>query len=440
MRSSNHRVRLLLLALALAVRIGLLSYTVAEDHNGRLRCLSFDSPTYIGPAVGFLRLGSFREHGIAASPPMHSRTPGYPLFLAAHYAVFGVRQMPVLIAQVLLGGAMALVVFELARRWLDSERLARLIGVFACLAPGSVVVSTLLASDLLFYATFLVGLWVFTFGLEKRRRGHLLLAGGIWGSACLVHPRLLLFPPAIVVVGALLARHYKQRVPWRWLLGAAAVFSLFPLGWAARNWARVGLFKVSTTANYNLKYHLAADALQPVWWDAARLRDRWLREDERLFRKGGTIRDVDAKRGRDAWRIIREHPAAALRAYVTSALRYTLAPGALVPHLLPKWPWPRWVTWFRGFLKWLARAETLVGIVGVVFLWRRSRWLALALLVVFAYFVAIAAVGSRQGGRMVLPAEPAYLVFFAAGLCTLWRAARQVFRFGRARGAAEEQS
>lgn len=74
-----------------------------------------DSPTYIQPAEALLRDGRFSVAPGSAEPEI-IRTPGYPLFLAAHFALFGSAAWPPLLTQVLLNSLAALLVYELARR------------------------------------------------------------------------------------------------------------------------------------------------------------------------------------------------------------------------------------------------------------------------------------------------------------------------------------
>ena len=425
---------LCLLVVALAARSAVLVATVAGRTEEQIRCMFGDTPTYVWPAVSLLELGTFRERPCPAAPPMHVRPPGYPLFLAAHYALFGFRQFPVLITQVALGAATALVVYALARQWLFDERLALLVGALASLAPGSVAAVSLVLSDLLGYVLFALGLLAFTWGIRRQRRAPLPLAAALWGASCLVHPRLLLWPAASLVLGALLARRFRCRVPWAGLLAAAAVSCVFPLGWAIRNYRQVGVFHVSTTGSYNLKYHLAADLLcWSDWRKAKPLRDKWRAEDGALREQGWSIAQISRKRFRDGWAIVCANPCLAIRAYLYSALQYLVAPGPRSMWFLPFQPRQR----YRVRRVWcgVVRVGAVIGLLGLIALWRLDRWLALSLVVVLGYFIGIAAVGSRQSGRMVLHAEPAYLMLLAAGLRVMPRPLR---RLRRTRAAPRE--
>ena len=426
---------LLLFALALAARFALIGTVLGTHTDGELRTLFADTRSYTGPAASLLHLGSLREAPVATALPMHVRTPGYPLFLAAHYAVFGLSQAPVLITQGLLGAAVALVVYTLARRWLAHERLALLVGVAASVAPASVAASGMSVSDLVSYALFASGLLAFAEGIARQRTWPVVGAGALWGASCLVHPRLLLFPVAALVLGWLLARRVGRRVPWAALVASVAAFALFPLGWAARNAHQLGFLNVSVTGNYNLKHHLAVDmCTRSDWRQSKPLRAQWLAAERAQMAAGVSVAEMNRQRFRDAWQVIAAQPLLAVRTYVYSALQYLCSTGTDMVTLLPLRPWPRARRVFQMSMAWMARVGVLVAVPGVVCLWRTDRWLAAALLVMAGYFVGIAAIGSRQSGRMIVQAEPAYLILFVAGLQAT--ATRLMHTLGRRRAPA----
>jgi len=426
---------LVLGAIALAARFALIVPMVLYHDDSGLRGIHGDTPEYVWPAVSLVRLGMFRERPDPSAPPMHFRTPGYPLFLAAHYSVFGLHLAPPLITQGALGAIGVLAIYTVVRRWLEDEQRAFAVGVLACVAPCSVVASAMVLSDHLSYVTFAVGLLAFTEGIRRQRWWLLALAGGTWGFSCLAHPRLLLFPPAMVLLGWLTARHLGRRLP-RWGLAAAvALFCVFPVGWSLRNYRQLGLFHVAVTGNYNLKYHLAVDvATGSDWRESKKLRAEWRAEDDKLLAQGWTIPELDRKRLRDAVAIFRSRPFDTAWAYVRNALYYLATTALDTDVLFPLEGQLQEVRW--RILMWSGRVGALIGLIGAAALWRRDRALCMTLLVLLGYFAAVAGIGSRQTGRMVLQAEPAYLVFFASGCGALWRAARWATRRGRRARAA----
>lgn len=175
---------------------------------------------------------------------------GYSAYLAAFYKLLGAAPVSAHLANALVGGLSAVVVYLLAREALSAPR-ARVAGALVALHPGLVLYGALTMSEplsaLLVMAAFLVA-------IVTARRYASPLAGPaagalVLGFAVLVRPQALLCAPflALTLRGAKLERN----------LGAAAmacVLAVVPvLPWTARN-CRVmdGCALVSTNAGWNL--------------------------------------------------------------------------------------------------------------------------------------------------------------------------------------------
>lgn len=181
---------------------------------------------------------------------------GYSAYLAFFYRLFGVSNVSAHLANALVGGLSAVVVYLLAREALSTAR-ARVAGALVALHPGLVVYGALTMSEplsgLLVMAAFLVALVV------ARKRSHP-LAGPAYGAfvlgiAALVRPQALLCAPFLVF--ALPNEIAKTERRWLWRAAAtlvACVVALVPvLPWTVRN-CRVmdGCALVSTNAGWNL--------------------------------------------------------------------------------------------------------------------------------------------------------------------------------------------
>lgn len=181
---------------------------------------------------------------------------GYSAYLAFFYEVFGVSHVSAHLANALVGGIVAVVVYLLARETLSPAR-ARVAGALVALHPGLVVYGALTMSEplsgLLVMAAFLVALVV------ARKRSHPLAGPAcgafVLGIAALVRPQALLCAPFLVF--ALPKEIAKTERRWLWRIAAplvACAVALVPvLPWTARN-CRVmdGCALVSTNAGWNL--------------------------------------------------------------------------------------------------------------------------------------------------------------------------------------------
>lgn len=181
---------------------------------------------------------------------------GYSAYLAFFYKVLGAANASAHLANALVGGLSAVVVYLLAREALSPAR-ARIAGALVALHPGLVAYGALTMSEplsgLLVMAAFLAALVV------ARKRSHP-LAGPAYGAfvlgiAALVRPQALLCAPFLVF--ALPEDVAKGERRWLWRIAAplvACAVAIVPvLPWTARN-CRVmdGCALVSTNAGWNL--------------------------------------------------------------------------------------------------------------------------------------------------------------------------------------------
>jgi hypothetical protein len=180
---------------------------------------------------------------------------GYSAMLAGFYRLFGASHSVAAVANALVGAALAVVTWALARRALSSFR-ARVAGVIVALHPGLILYAALVMSEPLAALLTLAAFWV-TVRERDARRG-IALGALILGVAALVRPQALLCAPFLALV---LLRRPVDQAPFkatarRLALGAlaASAISLVPvLPWTGRNCAVMdGCALVSTNAGWNL--------------------------------------------------------------------------------------------------------------------------------------------------------------------------------------------
>jgi len=199
---------------------------------------------------------------------------GYSAFLAAFYRVFGASHAVAAVANALVGAALAVVTWALARHALDATR-ARIAGLIVAVHPGLILYAALLMSEPLAALLTLAAFWLAVRD-DDRRRG-LVVGALVLGVAALVRPQALLCAPALAILHppsppprkqgggsvSALAR-LSALVPPALLAGrgargvgfalAACAIALVPvLPWTARNCAVMdGCALVSTNAGWNL--------------------------------------------------------------------------------------------------------------------------------------------------------------------------------------------
>lgn len=202
----------------------------------------------------------------AKTPPYQPsliRLPGYSIFLAALYSVFGHwNNTAVRIAQALLDTVTCALVAMIAWYWEPDERRKRASSI-AALALGAVCPFTTI-----YVATLLTETWASLFAVAlcllvtiafraagfKRSLCWWAVAGLIGGASVFFRPDSGLFVAAVgltLVVSVLFQQSGKEARPWRGrvftLVGQGAVlsaaFAIVLVPWTVRNWRQFHLFQ-----------------------------------------------------------------------------------------------------------------------------------------------------------------------------------------------------
>jgi 4-amino-4-deoxy-L-arabinose transferase-like glycosyltransferase len=170
--------------------------------------------------------------------PTALRPPIYPLFLAGVYAIFGHEFIYVRLAQILLHGINALLVYALGRN-MFGRRAGLLAGLLYSLYPAFTIYTGLLLSETLTITLMLLAL----FGLFKVFQDGAwtwAVAGGLaWGLGTLTRPTNLYYP--ILLFGLFLMWPAMRRLAWR-VLVFCLVSWLALAPWVIRNYSIFGRF------------------------------------------------------------------------------------------------------------------------------------------------------------------------------------------------------
>lgn len=233
-RSQPARIAWIGLVLLLLIKLGLVGLTLTTPEGGVL----IDSEDYLALAEHLANAGRYEDpQGWARD---FTRPPGYPLFLYALRGLFGSATAPIVLAQLFLASATAILVLRMGTT-LSRPGLGMGAAWLFALSPNATLWSLTLMTETLF--TFLVVAALAAYLLMRGR--HFALRAGILGLAvgisAYVRPiGLLLLPVWAGLVGWQFSRSERGR---RWI-GALVVFLLVALAvvtpWHLRNRARHG--------------------------------------------------------------------------------------------------------------------------------------------------------------------------------------------------------
>ncbi len=331
--------------------------------------------------------------------PRSWRTPGYPLFIAAHYAIAG-RRAPraVHVSQAVIDAATALLVVWLGRR-VVGRRAATVAGWLYALHPlPSLQVATLGTEAL---AAFLLNLFVLLAYRTLERPGLVRggLAGAALGADLLVRPTPQLFLPVVVILvlvprwSGVVARAPRARraaAAVALVLGTVAVIA----PWAARNQRVHGhLVPLSTLGGVVLNEAVGAVRIGD-WWSMPGLHSI-APEDWRRWRELGEIEGEKYMRAR-ALSIIRQRPGTYVLSAGAKLVRFWLQVSAGYGRL----SWRSWAT--------AALQGATLALVAIAFVRHRGPWVAagrlLWLLVLYHSALYSLTVAEVRYGYVLLPA------------------------------------
>ncbi len=321
--------------------------------------------------------------------PTSFRAPGFPLFLAGIYKLFGVNYFAARVAFSLIG-AMTVVILFLAARRFTSEPWALLCAFLLALYPHHAYYSIHFLSEPLYTLLLLSATWCLLYPADKLCIGRTILAGVLFGMTALIRPLVLLLMPMIAIWAVL---HYRKR--WRLaavsVLIIAAVQILTMAPWAMRNHRVHGTFMSMTTNGgstfwgSNNERVLAEKALHGGWISTSELPGK-----EELVSSLPTEIARDKKEWELGFQFLRTHPGSIPRLLMYKFLRFwnpwlgtpntllnlvvLVSYGALLPFMIIGW-----VYTFKALVRgssreWLLNFHVFATLIGVFIFWGAARF------------------------------------------------------------------
>jgi 4-amino-4-deoxy-L-arabinose transferase-like glycosyltransferase len=238
--------RLLWIVLALAVTLRLLVLVIALEHPERT--LAPDSDGYIQPAVVLVTEGGYND-------PSAIRTPGYPLFLAAVFVVFGQSLAAVVAVQLLLNLLTLFFLFKIGQLLLPQDETWLSVILFA-LALEAIFTAFFILTETLFAFLLAATTWALVKYRASPGWGWAALAGAVTGYAVLTRPIAMLYPLATALVLLFSKSAWRTRLAHLTLNLALTAALVAP--WILRNYNTLGVASLSTiSGRYSLYYQAA---------------------------------------------------------------------------------------------------------------------------------------------------------------------------------------
>jgi 4-amino-4-deoxy-L-arabinose transferase-like glycosyltransferase len=229
--SDNQRI-LVILFLILAVLIRLVySFTLTDPFFS-------DYGKYVKVAKYFM--------GEAPELRSYCRVmPGYPLFLAGIFSVFGESFLAVRVAQALIGGGISFLIYAIANKVMN-KRVAFVAVIISVFYPTLVFWSGALISEYLFTFSILCLILFLLKFIDNFTYKMAMGTGMLLGITLLIRP-MLVFWPIFIVLWVFLCRKYdfKEILNKCFVMCIFTIITLSP--WIIRNYMVLGHFVPFTT-------------------------------------------------------------------------------------------------------------------------------------------------------------------------------------------------
>jgi hypothetical protein len=172
------------------------------------------------------------------------RTPGYPAFVAVIYKMFGVRTMPVAIAQAFVFVLICFLVYALAAR-LAGPRTASVAAIMTALFPPLPYYGALVLTEV--WTTFvLIGaMLVCLRAVQSGRTRDFVIAGLLFSCTTIVRPAFILLPFGLAIAMPIVvpSERNRRRIGQWAALAIVAAITMVP--WFTYNYVYLGRFTLS---------------------------------------------------------------------------------------------------------------------------------------------------------------------------------------------------
>lgn len=164
--------------------------------------------------------------------PYSPRAPGYPVFLGILFLIFGKSIWPGIIAQALLGGFLAVLLYKLGKN-LGGRAVGLLSALWIALYVHHVFFSSLLMRDAL--SSFVLTALIFVLAKPFSRMRNALIAAALYAFLIHIDPQfILLLPLLMAFMVFLISRYLVLNLQYCILFVSFAIVVSIP--WTARNY------------------------------------------------------------------------------------------------------------------------------------------------------------------------------------------------------------
>lgn len=351
------------------------------------------------------------------------RTPGYPVFLASVYAVFGESNLVVAILQQLMVVLAAIFVFVVGRKVVGE--LPGLIGAAVFLLnPYMILFPNFILSEPVSILTLSVLVWLLILAMERDQPYCFFWSGLLLGYHILCRPPEQLLPLVVLVPLVIKYKSFRRAVRPFLLMVLGVVLLVIP--WLVYNYARTGGVGFTPLLGRNLAlkvaHHTSVTLDLPPSVEVDSVIDKrgkvWEASNE-LMQAGYSREEVDKIYLQGAMRVIKRRPLAFLLWQLQELWEfwrgYDLQGFVRVPRPL--------VLLFTSGVGVVMLALFLVGLYRF-----QMNFSSILVILTIAYFALIVPLAGFGSTRFRYPVEPYIWIYAANGLLLVFSSIHSRFR------------
>lgn len=196
----------------------------------------------------------YHRFSLDESPPLspnHSRTPGYPIFIATFYGLFGPRPTLIILIQIVITALMCWVLYRLLA---EDGKIASIACLLYALNPTIALYTSQILTETIFMSIILIGITLFYKYASSPKNSYLIGISAIFAVGALTRPIGLYFP--FFIVPFILWQNLKQvLIKILFFIGS---FIIFIAPWVVRNYILFNGIFLSSIPACNLLYFDAA--------------------------------------------------------------------------------------------------------------------------------------------------------------------------------------
>lgn len=249
----KHKFIITILIIALIIRMAALFFIVPVSEVGlSSRAIVFDGIGYNEFAINILENGLINDY-------YPKRVPGYPLFIASIYSLFGQNVKMVLFSQLLLDVMIVMVIYFIARNLFKKEAIALIAAALYTLNVAFFQYAIVYTSEIFFTFVFSIAILLFIYALKKKKIRYFALAGLIFSMSVLVRPAVsfIIYP----LIFFILINKYSLKQKTVFILIIFLVFMIPVSLWKVRNQYYYDYFELHSNSGHYLSNRAVAQSM-----------------------------------------------------------------------------------------------------------------------------------------------------------------------------------